>query len=81
MHVNKGLDQNNKILMEKKETSAEDLCKGFPKEFIEYINYTKNLEFEAEPNYKYLRGLLTNILEKENLIFVLIMIGLKQNKL
>ena len=42
------------------------MCKGFPKEFVDYINYTRNLEFEADPDYKYLRNLLVTVLEKEN---------------
>ena len=66
LHVNKGEDRYKKILQKKRGTSAEDLCKGFPKEFVEYINYTRNLEFEADPDYKFLRGLLTTVLEKQN---------------
>ena len=41
------------------------MCKGFPNEFADYINYTRNLEFEADPDYKYIRGLLLSVLEKE----------------
>ena len=66
LHVNKGEDRYKKILQKKKGTSAEDLCKGFPNEFVEYINYTRDLEFEADPDYKFLRNLLTTVLEKQN---------------
>lgn len=46
--------------MEKKiSTPAEFLCKGFPNELALFINYTKGLKFEERPDYKYLRGLLT----------------------
>ena len=38
---------------------------GFPKQFTDYINYTRNLEFEADPDYKYLRDLLVSALEEE----------------
>ena len=69
LHVNKGEDRYKKILHKKKGTSAEDLCKGFPNEFVEYINYTRNLEFEADPDYKFLRGLLTTVLEKQKCQF------------
>ena len=65
LHVHKGEDRYKKILTKKRGTSAEELCKGFPNEFAEYINYTRNLEFEADPDYKYLRGLLLSVLEKE----------------
>ena len=66
LHVHKGEDRYKKILNKKKGTSAEELCKGFPNEFAEYINYTRNMEFEADPDYKLLRGLLLSVLEKEN---------------
>ena len=66
LHVHKYEDRYKKILAKKRETTAEELCKGFPNEFVYYINYTRNLEFEADPDYEYLRGLLLSILEKEN---------------
>ncbi len=66
LHVHKGEDRYKKILAKKKATSAEELCKGFPSEFVEYINYTRNMEFEADPDYKHLRGLLLSVLQKEN---------------
>jgi serine/threonine protein kinase len=66
LHVHKGEDRYKKILAKKRSTSAEELCLGFPNEFVEYINYTRNLEFEADPDYKFLRGLLVSALEKQN---------------
>ena len=66
LHVHKGEDRYKKILAKKRSTSAEELCKGFPNEFVEYINYTRNMEFEADPDYKFLRGLLISVLEKLN---------------
>ena len=66
LQIQKGEDRYKKILQKKKATTAEELCKGFPKEFVDYINYTRNLEFEADPDYKYLRNLLVTVLEKEN---------------
>ena len=69
LHVHKGEDRYKKILTKKRGTSAEELCKGFPNEFAEYINYTRNLEFEADPDYKFLRGLLLSALEKEKQLY------------
>ena len=66
LHVHKGEDRYKKILTKKRGTSAEELCRGFPNEFAEYINYTRNLEFEADPDYKFLRGLFLSVLEKES---------------
>jgi len=35
-------------------------------EMATYINYTRNLGFEEDPNYDYLRGLFRKILESNN---------------
>ena len=50
----------------KKGINIEKVCEGLPKEFIDYINYCRKLEFEQEPNYNYLRNLFISILIKEN---------------
>ena len=47
--------------------TPEELCKGLPEDFVSYIKYCKNLEFEQEPNYNYLRSLFTSILTRNNL--------------
>ena len=58
-------DRYRKIMERKKATSAEELCQGFPKEFADYINYTRNLEYEEDPDYIYLRNLFINVLNRE----------------
>ena len=40
-----------KILEKKKSTSSEELCKNFPIEFKQYIDYTKKLGYTENPNY------------------------------
>ena len=69
LHVLKGEDRYKKILNKKKATSAEELCQNFPEEFVEYVKYTRNLEFEADPDYKFLHGLLVSVLKKQNAIY------------
>ena len=69
LQCHKGEDRYKKILNKKKSTPVEDLCKGFPNEFIQFIKYTRKLEFEEDPDYKFLRGLLTSVMEKENIKF------------
>jgi hypothetical protein len=32
-----------------------ELCNGLPKEFEMFIEYARNLEFRAAPDYKFLR--------------------------
>ena len=58
-------ERYRKIMEKKKATSAEDLCKGFPRQFTDYINYTRNLAYEQEPNYDYLKNLFITTLNNE----------------
>ena len=62
-------DRYGKILEKKKETTSKNLCKGFPNEFEKYIEYTRNLQYEEEPNYIYLENLFLDILKKDNFGF------------
>jgi casein kinase I family protein HRR25 len=51
-----------RMLNLKKNTSTKTLCQNLPNEFLEYINYCKNLKFEEDPDYEYLRSLFRKIL-------------------
>jgi hypothetical protein len=64
LKIDKKDDRYKKILEVKMNTTCEELCKGFPNEFVEFIKYTRNLDFYAKPDYNYLRGLMMNVLEK-----------------
>ena len=48
----------------KKYMPLEKLCKGAPTEMQDYFKYVRNIKFQAEPNYDYLRELFINILKK-----------------
>ena len=61
-------ERYRKIMEKKVATSAEELCQGFPEEFINYINYTRNLEYEQNPDYTFLKNLFVNILKKDGQI-------------
>ena len=61
-------ERYRKIMEKKVATSAEELCQGFPEEFINYINYTRNLEYEQNPDYTFLKNLFVNILKKDDQI-------------
>jgi hypothetical protein len=37
-------------------------------EFVEYINYTRNMGFEQDPDYEYLRGLFKNVMAAHGLV-------------
>jgi hypothetical protein len=64
LKLNKGDDRYKKIYEKKKKTTPEELCVGYPKQFCEFIKYTKNLPFEQEPNYNYLKKLIYNVMDK-----------------
>ena len=63
LKVDRKEDRYKKIYEKKKATSPEELCSGFPPELAEYVRYTRNLEFEQNPDYNYLRGLFRKIME------------------
>ena len=42
-------------------TQVDELCRGFPEEFMVYINYCKALKFEDQPDYGYLRRLFKDL--------------------
>ena len=48
----------------KKAISSEKLCQGLPEEMTKYINYCKELYFEQDPDYNYLKSLFYTILIK-----------------
>ena len=60
----KGDDRYKRIYEVKKNTSPEELCAGYPRQFREYIRYTRNLTFEQEPNYDYLKQLIYNVMNR-----------------
>ena len=62
-------ERYKKILQKKMETSAQELCEGFPKEFEEYIEYTRAMEYEEEPEYDRLRNYFTSVLDKKKEVF------------
>jgi serine/threonine protein kinase len=69
LKVDKREDRYKKIYEKKKTTTAEELCTGFPSEFVDYVNYTRGLGFEQDPDYEYLRGLFKSVMTKGNLIY------------
>jgi serine/threonine protein kinase len=67
LKVDKKEDRYKKICEKKKTTSAEELCSGFPTEFATYIDYTRKLAFEQDPDYDYIKGLFKTVMEKNNI--------------
>lgn len=49
------------IMEKKKNTTIKSLCNGLPDEFATYLNYTRSLEFEDEPDYNYLQKIFRDL--------------------
>ena len=62
LKVDKREDRYKKIYEKKKSTTPEELCLGYPNEFCTYVSYTRNLAFEQEPDYEYLRNLFRTVM-------------------
>ena len=70
LHVKNKEDRYRKIMEIKIETTPYELCKGFPKEFEDYVEYSRKLEYEEDPDYDYIKNLFNNILKKdENILY------------
>lgn len=60
-------EKYSKILYKKEITPPEELCSGYQEEFVSYLKYIRNLEYEEDPKYEYLIELFTKIV-KTNLL-------------
>jgi len=47
-------EKYEQIKIKKAVTSIEDLCAGFPKEFGQFLNYSRKLKFDEKPDYQHL---------------------------
>lgn len=60
----KGRDQKHKydkICEVKSKTKVEDLCRGYPDEFVQYFKEVKKLHFTDTPNYSLYRQMFRNL--------------------
>ena len=54
--------------MEKKiSTPVELLCKGFPEELKNFLNYTRELRFDDRPDYAFLKKLINSVVIREKI--------------
>ena len=68
--VNKNKDERYLRIMEvKRDTTPEELCKGYPPEFERYVSYTRNLEYEEDPDYSLLKNLFLKVLNDDGYNF------------
>lgn len=57
-------EKYEKIGMKKQDISVSELCNGLPDEFAKYLQYARNLKFDATPNYNWLRSLMVNVMSR-----------------
>ena len=62
-------EKYDKIREKKVTTSLSDLCKGCPEETQMFIQYAKELRFEDRPDYSYLKKLIKQMADRENIQF------------
>ncbi|KAJ3339656.1 serine/threonine protein kinase [Entophlyctis luteolus] len=55
----------DRIMEKKMTTPADHLCRGFPNEFVAYLNYTRSLRFDDKPDYSYLRKIFRDLFVRE----------------
>lgn len=57
-------EKYQKIKESKVNTPVDQLCLGYPEEMATYIQYCRQLGFEEEPNYEYLKELFGGLYKK-----------------
>lgn len=57
-------EKHQRIKEVKLNTSLQDLCLGLPDQFVTYMAYCRNLNFEEQPNYLYLRRLMRDLQQR-----------------
>ena len=63
-------DEKYQHILEKKiNSSLNKLCENLPDEFITFVQYIKDLQFEEKPNYLYLKELLGKMYDKNNFAY------------
>jgi len=65
LKANSKKERYEKISQKKQSTPIELLCKGYPSEFSQYLNYCRGLRFDGKPDYGYLRRLFRDLFYRE----------------
>jgi serine/threonine protein kinase len=53
------------VLQKKLSITVEDLCKGLPTPFVDFISYVRCLRFNEKPDYEYLRVVISQCSQLE----------------
>lgn len=57
-------EKYRKIMEKKRVTPLNKLCKGFPDEMVQYIQYCRGLKFEEKPDYNLCKHFFGNAFAK-----------------
>ena len=60
-------EKYNNIKKKKLEVSVDDLCKGYPEEFKDFMNYCRKLGFTEDPDYKLMIGMFEGCMKKNGI--------------
>lgn len=55
------VDKYEQIKICKLQTTTEEVCHGLPTQFETYLNYCKQLRFDEDPDYKFLKSLFKEL--------------------
>jgi serine/threonine protein kinase len=69
MVINDPKKKYDKIKQIKYNIKLEELCKGLPKQCIDFIQYARDMKFADRPDYHYLRELLRKAAKENGLFF------------
>ena len=59
-------DRYMKIMEKKRDTTPQELCKNFPKQFEQFVEYTRKLGYEENPKYDWMKGLFEEVVKGLN---------------
>ena len=65
-------EKYNKIFEKKFSSSINSLCDKLPENFVDFMHYIKELQFEDKPNYQYLKTLLGNMYDRNKFSYDMI---------
>ena len=61
-------ERDKKIKEKKIEVVPVKLCEGLDEYAVKWFEYVRKLQFEEEPNYKYLEGIILDWMKKEKIV-------------
>jgi hypothetical protein len=53
------------VLQMKLSITVEELCKGLPTSFCNFVGHIRSLDFDRKPDYQYLHSILSQVSESE----------------